>query len=335
MRRMLMKTNEVEKVLDVTKDTLRYYEKVGLIEPQRDDNGYRNYCQDDLRVIKNIVMLRSLDVSIEEIKQIFNDELTLTVCLERKEQTLQAEIKQKKKIIEQIQMNLTRKKAYFGYLDKSSQMSCELYVLFKTNEIEMMLSLCNQNKLVRCAYQDIDQIRFSLCARTYQPILITDKGLMMTKGRPAVGLLSHYYIDLDILIKGTRYWFESVSLDHMAEIFALLEENHVLVEDPLGLKEVFTRYHNIYELERYFDNHIRKWQRQYGLDNPRGSEIYEHLNEFHDFIIKDSKKDNHHDKLYYHKSLFKALPRGYVVLVISVMGVALLVMGFNLVMSLF
>lgn len=38
-----MKTNELEKLLGTTKDTLRYYEKEELISPSRDDNGYRNY----------------------------------------------------------------------------------------------------------------------------------------------------------------------------------------------------------------------------------------------------------------------------------------------------
>ena len=33
-----MKTNELEKLLGTTKDTLRYYEKEELISPSRDDN---------------------------------------------------------------------------------------------------------------------------------------------------------------------------------------------------------------------------------------------------------------------------------------------------------
>lgn len=43
-----MKTNELEKLLGTTKDTLRYYEKEELISPSRDDNGYRNYSHEDI-----------------------------------------------------------------------------------------------------------------------------------------------------------------------------------------------------------------------------------------------------------------------------------------------
>lgn len=51
-----MKISEVEKKLGITRDALRYYEKEKLIVPLRDSNGYRNYCQDDLRV-KNILII--------------------------------------------------------------------------------------------------------------------------------------------------------------------------------------------------------------------------------------------------------------------------------------
>ena len=47
-----MKTNELEKYMGTTKDTLRYYEKEELISPSRDDNGYRNYSYEDIRIIK-------------------------------------------------------------------------------------------------------------------------------------------------------------------------------------------------------------------------------------------------------------------------------------------
>ena len=57
-----MKTNELEKLLGTTKDTLRYYEKEELISPSRDDNGYRNYSYEDIRIIKNIIQLKTSDV---------------------------------------------------------------------------------------------------------------------------------------------------------------------------------------------------------------------------------------------------------------------------------
>ena len=38
-----MKTNELEKEIGLSKYTIRYYEKEGLIQPKREENGYRDY----------------------------------------------------------------------------------------------------------------------------------------------------------------------------------------------------------------------------------------------------------------------------------------------------
>lgn len=107
-----MKTNELEKLLGTTKDTLRYYEKEELISPSRDDNGYRNYSHEDIRIIKNIIMLRSFDLSIEDIRRIFNNEISLNTCLNKKKEYLLKEIGKKQRIIDLIEKNLSRKKAF-------------------------------------------------------------------------------------------------------------------------------------------------------------------------------------------------------------------------------
>ena len=64
-----MTTHEVEEMLDITKKTLIYYENEGLVKPLRDNNNYRCYNQDDVSKIKFILLLREMEVTIEEIKQ--------------------------------------------------------------------------------------------------------------------------------------------------------------------------------------------------------------------------------------------------------------------------
>ena len=63
-----MTTHEVEEMLSITKKTLIYYENEGLVKPARDSNNYRNYNQEDVSRIKFILLLREMDVTIEEIK---------------------------------------------------------------------------------------------------------------------------------------------------------------------------------------------------------------------------------------------------------------------------
>lgn len=77
-----MKTNEVEKLLGITKHTLRYYEKEGLVHPIKDDNGYRNYSDEDIQVLQLVKFLRNIDISIDDIKGIIRGDITFKECLE-------------------------------------------------------------------------------------------------------------------------------------------------------------------------------------------------------------------------------------------------------------
>lgn len=79
-----MTTHEVKEMLDVTKKTLIYYENEGLVKPSRDSNNYRCYSQDDVLRIKFILLLREMDVTIEEIKQIINQKKSIRDVLEIK-----------------------------------------------------------------------------------------------------------------------------------------------------------------------------------------------------------------------------------------------------------
>ena len=50
-----MTTHEVEVIFGITKQTLIYYEKEGLVVCQRDANNYRNYSSNDLEDRKSVV----------------------------------------------------------------------------------------------------------------------------------------------------------------------------------------------------------------------------------------------------------------------------------------
>lgn len=66
-----MKINEVEQLVGISKKNIRFYEQEGLIAPSRNaENGYREYGQEDVAVLKEIKLLRKLSVPIEEIRKI-------------------------------------------------------------------------------------------------------------------------------------------------------------------------------------------------------------------------------------------------------------------------
>lgn len=66
--------HEVIKETGITKKALLYYEEKGLIEVLRNENGYREYREDQLLILWKIKVLRQLDFSISEIENILKKE---------------------------------------------------------------------------------------------------------------------------------------------------------------------------------------------------------------------------------------------------------------------
>ena len=70
----MLKISEFSKLSHLTIKALRFYEKEGLLKPASVDewNGYRFYDTSQLEVAAKIKSYRQLDLSIEEIKAVFN-----------------------------------------------------------------------------------------------------------------------------------------------------------------------------------------------------------------------------------------------------------------------
>lgn len=99
-----MKTHELEKELGISKHTIFYYEKEGIVTPQRDENGYRSYSQDDLQKLIMVKFLRNLNISIDDVKAILNNELDFKECLEINQIHLEKQIKSLEEVQENIEM---------------------------------------------------------------------------------------------------------------------------------------------------------------------------------------------------------------------------------------
>ena len=105
---LFMKTHELEKELGISKHTIFYYEKEGIVTPQRDENGYRSYSQDDLQKLIMVKFLRNLNISIDDVKAILNNELDFKECLEINQIHLEKQIKSLEEVQENIEMYVIR-----------------------------------------------------------------------------------------------------------------------------------------------------------------------------------------------------------------------------------
>lgn len=68
-----MKINEVEALVGITRKNIRFYESEGLLTPRRNaENGYRDYGDAEVEVLKRIKLMRKLGVPLAEIRQMQN-----------------------------------------------------------------------------------------------------------------------------------------------------------------------------------------------------------------------------------------------------------------------
>ena len=67
-----MLVNEILKEVGMTRRAIKYYEEKGLLSIKKDTNGYRNYTDEDVKVLKKISVYRKLEISIEDIKNLLN-----------------------------------------------------------------------------------------------------------------------------------------------------------------------------------------------------------------------------------------------------------------------
>ncbi len=66
-----MKIGEISKTTGIPVETIRYYEKIGLVpEPERQASGYRHYRQSHLDRLLFIRRCRNLDMAQDEIREL-------------------------------------------------------------------------------------------------------------------------------------------------------------------------------------------------------------------------------------------------------------------------
>jgi DNA-binding transcriptional MerR regulator len=103
------------KITGLTVKTLRYYHEQGLLIPTAvdDQTGYRYYDRGKIETARTIARLRSLDLSIEEVRQILRgavDDADIRAALERQKGLLESKIKHDREMVRFIDKFLTEER---------------------------------------------------------------------------------------------------------------------------------------------------------------------------------------------------------------------------------
>ena len=126
------KIGEISKIYGIGRDSLMYYEDIGILKPFRDKNGYRMYKLSDIWRLNLIKELRSLNFPMKKIKEYLDDR-----NIESTKEILNTEIIL---IDEKIEELLSYKKIIMKRLDTIS------YELRNLNLYEIDLVYINKRK---------------------------------------------------------------------------------------------------------------------------------------------------------------------------------------------
>lgn len=89
-----MTIKDVEQQLGVPRATIRFYERERLISPVRGSNGYRDYSADDVSRLKEIILLRKIGLSVNDVEDILDGARILPEVLEENIKKLQTQMEE-------------------------------------------------------------------------------------------------------------------------------------------------------------------------------------------------------------------------------------------------
>lgn len=82
---------KVSDISGVSVRTLHHYDEIGLLSPQKSENGYRYYSDEDLSILQTILFYKYLGFGLKEIKLLLN----------KKDESLLIHFKKQLKLMEQ------------------------------------------------------------------------------------------------------------------------------------------------------------------------------------------------------------------------------------------
>lgn len=240
-----MKTHDVEQLLGITKQALIYYEKEGLIKPTRNKNNYREYNQNDIELLQLILTLRSMGISIDDIKLILSGDLSIRYCLKNKQEYFQQEKKKIEIIENKITDYIKRTKVTIVNPKKDAEDNGYIGLYYLDDQIKF-----DQNII---AVKDIKSINISLCC---------------SKGEDGryYGIYNLYFVYLDINTNYATYSLQLMNNSEVSNLFSYLSSLDISIDDSLNLIDIYFKTKDPMELYKILNRNFRKWQKEYNLE---------------------------------------------------------------------
>lgn len=111
---------KLAKLAGVSTRTLRYYDEIGLLKPQRINSaGYRIYGQTQVDMLQHILFYRELEFSLEDIQSILNNpQFDENKALQAHQERLLAKKAQLEELIQTVNQTIALKEGRINMTDK-------------------------------------------------------------------------------------------------------------------------------------------------------------------------------------------------------------------------
>ena len=105
-----MRINEVVKITGVSARTLQYYDEIGLLIPQKLDNGYRDYSEENLEKLQKILFYRFLKFKLNDIRELLEGDFDNLKILEQQRELILREKEKFEVILHNIEKTISNYK---------------------------------------------------------------------------------------------------------------------------------------------------------------------------------------------------------------------------------
>lgn len=137
-----LQAQEFADLCGVRKDTLLYYDKIGLFHPAYvEENGYRRYSLDQVHTFDLLLMLRDSHVPLKEIKQYLDkrNPTEMLQLLQEQNRYLQKELSRMQKLCQRLDMTASQVEKGIADQEKGPEIQFreeEQYVIEIAIEVE-------------------------------------------------------------------------------------------------------------------------------------------------------------------------------------------------------
>lgn len=195
-----------------------------------------------------------MEISIDEIKLILNNQLSIRDALKTKEEFIENTKIQLEDIDQKINNYIKRKEVKISFNNESLKQWIDRDTVFFNNEE------IKYNNLVIPINEIID-FNISMCSVLYEITLLR--------------VFLNYYIDIDVRTDHDVYSFQILNNSQVVKMFDYLQKKQIRLNDRYGLIELY-RTKDPVALNKYLDINFKKWAKKDNLDNPRDNNFLRH-----------------------------------------------------------